>query len=183
MAKHYEQDKLVCIALHPGSLTTNLGRHINPVVRTLIVSVSPILFISNQFAQHAISHSPPEGALTQLWAGTASEAVSLNGSVRFTYVANPILAWHWQYLIPWARIGKPHDGTKDPELGAKLWAWLENQCQVDDVDATKWPSILMFVFMCIASCLLLTSDWLSHAPYQCCVSCCYCAYHYDRSRL
>ena len=52
-----------------------------------------------------------DGALTQLYAGTAPEAVDLNG----------------QYLIPWARIGKAHPGTLNPELGEKLWTWLEEQ--------------------------------------------------------
>lgn len=30
-----------------------------------------------------------------------------------------------QYLIPWAREGRARKETDDPELGRKLWAWME----------------------------------------------------------
>ena len=32
-----------------------------------------------------------------------------------------------KYLIPWARVGKPLQETRDPELGERLWNWLEEQ--------------------------------------------------------
>ncbi|KAJ7748817.1 NAD(P)-binding protein [Mycena maculata] len=95
-AKRYAADGVISTALHPGMLTTDIGRHFHPLKRRLI---------------HALCHSPPMGAVTQLWAGTAPEAASANG----------------KYLIPWARIGSPHQGTLDPETGAKLWGWLEDQ--------------------------------------------------------
>jgi len=96
LARRYGDDGIVSIALHPGSLKTDLGRHISPFVRSII---------------HALSNTPAQGALTQLWGGTAPEAASLNG----------------KYLIPWARIGLPHKDTLDPTTGAKLWEWLEEQ--------------------------------------------------------
>ncbi|EGN94781.1 hypothetical protein SERLA73DRAFT_96138 [Serpula lacrymans var. lacrymans S7.3] len=55
----------------------------------------------------------PYGALTQLYAGTTPDAEALKG----------------KYLIPWARIGKPRANTQDPQLGRKLWEWLEGQVQ------------------------------------------------------
>ncbi|KAJ6536815.1 hypothetical protein B0H19DRAFT_1213677 [Mycena capillaripes] len=59
---------------------------------------------------------PPEwGALTQLYAGTSPEGESFNG----------------KFLIPWAKIGKAAPSTADPEVGRKLWEWLE--AQVADV--------------------------------------------------
>lgn len=32
-----------------------------------------------------------------------------------------------QYLFPFARRGKAHPAVEDPETGAKLWDWLEEQ--------------------------------------------------------
>ncbi|KAJ6541978.1 NAD(P)-binding protein [Mycena vulgaris] len=95
-AKRYGVDGVISTAVHPGMLTTGIGRHYHPLKRRLI---------------HALCHNPPMGAVTQLWAGTAPEAASANG----------------KYLIPWARIGSPHPGTLDAEIGAKLWQWLEDQ--------------------------------------------------------
>ncbi|KAJ7752611.1 NAD(P)-binding protein [Mycena metata] len=87
----YASDGVISIALHPGMLTTNIGRHLHPLKRC--------------FA-HALCHCPPQGALTQLWAGTAPEAASMNGKVCH-----------------------PHPSTLDREIGAQLWQWLENQVQ------------------------------------------------------
>jgi len=53
------------------------------------------------------------GVLTQLYAGTTPEALQLNG----------------KYLIPWARVGKAHKATDDPEQAKKLWEWLDAQVQ------------------------------------------------------
>ncbi|KAI0710962.1 NAD(P)-binding protein [Earliella scabrosa] len=52
----------------------------------------------------------PMGALTQLYAGTTVEGANLGG----------------QYLIPWARVGKAKRETEDPEVGRRLWEWLED---------------------------------------------------------
>ncbi|KAF8551042.1 NAD(P)-binding protein [Imleria badia] len=53
------------------------------------------------------------GAITQLYAGTVPDGKSLNG----------------KYLIPWARIGKPRQDTQDPEIGMRLWDYLEEQVE------------------------------------------------------
>ena len=62
-------------------------------------------------SQFPFIHSVPLGALTQLRAGTSPEGADWNG----------------KYLIPWAREGECRPEAKDPELGARLWAWLEEQ--------------------------------------------------------
>ncbi|KAJ7628752.1 NAD(P)-binding protein [Roridomyces roridus] len=62
--KRYGGDGLVSTAVHPGMLTTDIGRHYHPLKRRFI---------------HALCHKPPMGAVTQLWAGTAPEAASANG--------------------------------------------------------------------------------------------------------
>ncbi|KAJ6482235.1 NAD(P)-binding protein [Mycena vulgaris] len=51
------------------------------------------------------------GALTQLYAGTTPEALQLSG----------------KYMIPWARVGKAHADSDNPEQAAKLWDWLDVQ--------------------------------------------------------
>ncbi|KAG8997943.1 hypothetical protein FRB90_012406 [Tulasnella sp. 427] len=68
----------------------------------------------------SLNENPPQqpilypalyGALTQLWVGIAPEAINYNG------------AW----FIPWARPGKIQAAARDPELGNKLWDWIEEQ--------------------------------------------------------
>lgn len=34
-----------------------------------------------------------------------------------------------QYLIPWARVGKPRAEVEDGKLGDKLYSWLEEQIE------------------------------------------------------
>jgi retinol dehydrogenase-12 len=56
-------------------------------------------------------YEPHFGALTQLWAGTSPQSAELNG----------------QYLMPWARVGKPNSKASDEKMGEKLWEWMEQQ--------------------------------------------------------
>ncbi|KAI0691856.1 NAD(P)-binding protein [Cytidiella melzeri] len=53
----------------------------------------------------------PMGALTQLYAGTMPEALKYNG----------------EFFIPWARLGRMREEAYDPEIGKRLWDWLEDQ--------------------------------------------------------
>ncbi|KAJ7103405.1 NAD(P)-binding protein [Mycena belliarum] len=53
----------------------------------------------------------PYGALTPLYGGVSTASVDLNG----------------KYLIPWARVGYMRKEAEDPELGEKLWNWLETE--------------------------------------------------------
>ncbi|KXN84582.1 hypothetical protein AN958_12263, partial [Leucoagaricus sp. SymC.cos] len=55
-------------------------------------------------------HPPAKGALTPLYAGVAGPE-DLNG----------------KFLIPWARIGVASAAAQDPELGQKLWSYLEEE--------------------------------------------------------
>ncbi|KAJ6491503.1 NAD-P-binding protein [Mycena vulgaris] len=63
--------------------------------------------IKTDLSRHS---SRVEQALT-LYAGTTAEALQYNG----------------KYLIPWARVGKPHPDTDNAEQAAKLWDWLDAQ--------------------------------------------------------
>ncbi|VDB91326.1 unnamed protein product [Peniophora sp. CBMAI 1063] len=92
-------DKLVSIGTNPGNITTPLYRHMS-TLHMLVVK-----FVLNPQPQ-------PMGAITQLYAATAPECADKNG----------------KFLVPWAREALPHPKALDPELGAKMWDWLENEC-------------------------------------------------------
>ncbi|KAH9053025.1 NAD(P)-binding protein [Lactarius vividus] len=51
------------------------------------------------------------GALTQLYCATAPSAADANG----------------KFFIPWARLGEPNKAALDPQVGERLWSWLENE--------------------------------------------------------
>jgi retinol dehydrogenase-12 len=56
-------------------------------------------------------YPPSYGALTQLYCATAPSAADANG----------------KFFKPWARLGEPNKGALDPQVGEKLWTWLENE--------------------------------------------------------
>ncbi|EIN11082.1 NAD(P)-binding protein [Punctularia strigosozonata HHB-11173 SS5] len=64
LARRYGTQGIVSIALHPGNLKTDLGRHLPALLRRIV---------------HMTCYPPPKGALTQLWGGTVPEAASMNG--------------------------------------------------------------------------------------------------------
>ncbi|KAF7308473.1 hypothetical protein HMN09_00696300 [Mycena chlorophos] len=100
LGRRYADQGLVVTSLHPGVIKTDLHRHMTGALGAVI-----------NVMEKTVLHDVSYGALTQLYAGTAVDAAKLNG----------------KYLIPWARVGKPHPGTQDPKLGAELWDWLEAQ--------------------------------------------------------
>ncbi|KAI9443887.1 NAD(P)-binding protein [Lactarius indigo] len=51
------------------------------------------------------------GALTQLYCATAPSAADANG----------------KFFVPWARLGEPNKATLEPQVGERLWTWLENE--------------------------------------------------------
>lgn len=79
-----------------------------------------------------ITYPASYGALTQLWAGTAPEAESLNGAVSLRLSSSPSASALTsvrcsQYLVPWARVGAASAAAQDGALAKKLWGWLEEQ--------------------------------------------------------
>ncbi|KAJ7224221.1 hypothetical protein GGX14DRAFT_649010 [Mycena pura] len=100
LARRYGDQCLVVTSLHPGVIKTDLHRHMSGVLGSVI-----------NIMEKTVLHDVSYGALTQLYAGTAGDAAQLNG----------------KYLIPWARVGKPHPGTQDPKLGVELWDWMEEE--------------------------------------------------------
>ena len=113
LARRYGDQGIVSTSLNPGNLKTDLQRHAKGLQLRMMVSRPRFhrLLMLTIYVQHAISYEAPLGALTQLRAGTSPEAADWNG----------------KYLIPWAREGDCRKEAKDPALGEKLWAWLEEQ--------------------------------------------------------
>ncbi|GJE89129.1 NAD(P)-binding protein [Phanerochaete sordida] len=97
-ARRYADKNVLVYAVDPGSVKTGLQRNATWMDR---------LFLN------MILHEPWYGALTQLWAGTSPETLSLNG----------------EWLIPYARHGRCLPEMYDAQLGEKLWTWLEEQLQ------------------------------------------------------
>ncbi|KAJ7782022.1 hypothetical protein DFH07DRAFT_792336 [Mycena maculata] len=100
LARRYGAQGLVVTSLHPGVIKTDLHRH-------MAGALGAVISIMERTVLHDVSY----GALTQLYAGTTVQGAELNG----------------KYLIPWARLGKPHPGTQDSKLGSELWDWMEEQ--------------------------------------------------------
>ncbi|KAJ7041567.1 NAD-P-binding protein [Mycena alexandri] len=99
LAKRYGDQGIVSLALNPGNVATPLQREIQGFQRTV-----------TSFILYPVR---PLGIITHMWAGTAAETAEYNG----------------KYLRPWARLGAPRQDTQDPELGRRLWNWLEDQVQ------------------------------------------------------
>ncbi|EIM88722.1 NAD-P-binding protein [Stereum hirsutum FP-91666 SS1] len=68
----------------------------------------------SHFLLNLILYPVQYGALTQLWAATSPDTVDLNG----------------KFLIPWARVGECRAEAYDPEVGRRLWEYLEEETKV-----------------------------------------------------
>ncbi|KAF7349754.1 NAD(P)-binding protein [Mycena sanguinolenta] len=62
--RHFAEQGVVSVSLHPGIIRTELDRHRKGVAKVLI---------------GMLQHSAPRGALTQLWAGTSQEGAKMGG--------------------------------------------------------------------------------------------------------
>ncbi|EJU00112.1 NADP-binding protein [Dacryopinax primogenitus] len=97
LARRYGKDGIVSTSLNPGAIKSELQRYMS----------APLTWLVKATAYDA----DPYGAITQLYAGTAPEAQSLNG----------------QYLIPWARPATARKDTEDEAAGKALWEWIQEQ--------------------------------------------------------
>ncbi|VDB85059.1 unnamed protein product [Peniophora sp. CBMAI 1063] len=89
-------DVLTITSCNPGNLRTELQRNVPQPLRWLL--------------QYGLLYPVPYGALTPLYAGVATETADANG----------------KFFVPWARAGECRPEASDPEMGKKLWAWLES---------------------------------------------------------
>ncbi|KAI0350182.1 NAD-P-binding protein [Trametes cingulata] len=76
--------------------------------------------LARKFSSYML-YPTPYGALTQLFAGTMPEALNYNG----------------EFMIPWARLGECREEAYDPEVGERLWKWLEEQVKAFEASQTS----------------------------------------------
>ncbi|TFY70809.1 hypothetical protein EVG20_g2190 [Dentipellis fragilis] len=111
LARRCEQEKskgngeVVSVPVNPGSLKSDLARHVDSWVEKLFLKI--------------ISYPVEMGALSSLYAATAVDGASLNG----------------KFLKPWVRPGELTAAAQDPQLGKELWVWLEEQVAKIDEEA------------------------------------------------
>ena len=88
--------------------------------------------IRNETLQGLLFHEAPQGALTQLYAGTMPDALKFNGEVRFDFnlrsisqaLCSDVLE---QFMIPWARLGRCNKDAYNEDLGCRVWEWCEKE--------------------------------------------------------
>ncbi len=80
-------------AVHPGVIITNLGRHLNPVARTLFQTLGPLVL-----------KTPMQGAATEVYVAVHPLAKGISG----------------QYFAD-CNIAKSRSDADDPELARRLW--------------------------------------------------------------
>ena len=68
LAKRFAGSERTANALHPGVIATNLGRHMNPVVRGVLAVAEPLVL-----------KSIPQGAATQCYVATHRDAAAVSG--------------------------------------------------------------------------------------------------------
>jgi len=152
------------ISRHTGSLVERIGRLLKYALY-YVVSCGDLNFLAEESramtdsaenahatVQGAVANladgelpkidvSNTHGAITSLYAGTASAAGQLNGKVSLPASGtasesmsmsvtgltrrNPLLCF--QYLTAWARVTLPHRKALDLETARKLWEWCEEQ--------------------------------------------------------
>lgn len=105
LARRFEEDDTnrVANALHPGVIDTNLGRHMNAIMRAGMKLGGKLFF-----------KSIPQGAATQTYAAAHPDAGELNGE----YLDN-------------SNVARSSGASRDAELAARLWE--ETERIVDEV--------------------------------------------------
>lgn len=97
LARRFAGTERRAFAVHPGVIRTNLGRHMNPVLRGIMTPLQPLFMKSAQ-----------QGAATQCWAAVHPDAAAHNGA----YLADCNLA-------------STSRRAQDDALAARLWTESE----------------------------------------------------------
>ncbi|KAG9016373.1 hypothetical protein FRB90_003082 [Tulasnella sp. 427] len=97
LARRYADDGILSNGANPGSIKSDLQRHLPGFARAIIYTL--------------FSKPTPMGALTQLYAATSPETAKATG----------------KWFVPWAREWPHNEQTRDPVIEGKLWEWIEEQ--------------------------------------------------------
>lgn len=93
LAVEFQDTEKVAVALHPGVIDTNLGRHLNPVLKASYSIGSPLFMKDAE-----------QGASTQTWAAAHPDASHASG----------------EYLVD-CNVARSSAKGRDMELAARLW--------------------------------------------------------------
>ncbi|WVQ73320.1 hypothetical protein IAR50_002888 [Cryptococcus sp. DSM 104548] len=107
LAATYDPKQLIAVSMHPGSVATNLGKHVGSVAWAMEKA---------QWLLAPTTFAPSQGTVNQLWSGTMPfpQALELNG----------------KYVVPFNHVLDPRPdllGEEGKEKAAKLWAWCDEQ--------------------------------------------------------
>jgi WW domain-containing oxidoreductase len=97
LARRFAGTDRRAFAVHPGVIRTNLGRHMNPVLRAVGTAFQPLFMKSAQ-----------QGAATQCWAAVHPDATAHNGA----YLAD-------------CNVAPASRSAQDDALAARLWTESE----------------------------------------------------------
>ncbi|KAJ7728807.1 NAD-P-binding protein [Mycena maculata] len=97
VARRYGDQGVVAISLHPGGVSSELLRNLNPIIAWIVkrIRIYPISL----------------GIITSLYAATSEAALEMNG----------------EYLTAWARRQIPSKHAQNGEVAERLWKWCEDQ--------------------------------------------------------
>jgi NAD(P)-dependent dehydrogenase (short-subunit alcohol dehydrogenase family) len=93
LGRRFEGSGRVANAVHPGVIATNLGRHMNPLLRVAMAIGGPLAM-----------KNIPQGAATEVWAAVHPDAAKVSG----------------EYLSH-CNVAKSNAQGQDMDLAAKLW--------------------------------------------------------------
>ncbi|PCH40330.1 NAD(P)-binding protein [Wolfiporia cocos MD-104 SS10] len=102
LSRRYGAQGILSLSVDPGAVRTDLQRHVKETQGSIADAIiKPML------------RPPSFGALSQLWAGTMPEVLKHNGA----------------YVVPTAKVAECRAEAYDPEIGRKLWEWLESEVE------------------------------------------------------
>lgn len=97
LARRYVDQGIISNAINPGAVRTRLFRRLSSLNEWVIFTF--------------LAHPPERGALTQLYVGTSPETKDANG----------------KWFVPFARECSQDGWTRNPDIEAKLWDWIEEK--------------------------------------------------------
>lgn len=102
LAEDLADEGIVVMAVHPGSIQSEIGREAPPGVMWVL---NRLIFWPTYY-----------GSIALLWGGTSPEAGDLSG----------------KYLEPWTKVVEPSELAKDKNARDKVWNWCQEQMKITE---------------------------------------------------